>query len=125
MNDREQRIREWAYRLWEQDGYAHGRDSEHWYRAVEIVLQEDAAPEAGIETRPEPEVEAAAADLEAAPKPSRTKAKASAPATEPVTAAPKPARAKASKAKPAEPPVVVAPEPAPVAPVPAGRRKRS
>lgn len=125
MNDREQRIREWAYRLWEQDGYPHGRDGEHWFRAVEIVLQEDAAPEAGIVSRPEPEVEAAAADLEAAPKPSRAKAKASAPAAAAVTAAPKPARAKATKTKPVEPAVPVAPEPAPVAPAPAGRRKRS
>lgn len=111
MSDREQRIREWAYRLWEQDGYPHGRDGEHWFRAVEIVVGEDAAPASAIAV--------------AAPKGTRANAATTAPATEAAATPPKPARVKAAKAAAVETPVPVAPEPAPVAPVPAGRRKRS
>ncbi|WAC27173.1 DUF2934 domain-containing protein [Ancylobacter sp. SL191] len=33
MNEREQRIREHAYRLWESDGQPAGREHDHWLRA--------------------------------------------------------------------------------------------
>jgi hypothetical protein len=33
-NDREQRIRDRAYALWEQEGGGHGRHEEHWARAT-------------------------------------------------------------------------------------------
>jgi Protein of unknown function (DUF2934) len=39
--DHEQRIRELAYRLWEQDGRPHGRDVEFWQRARELVAIEE------------------------------------------------------------------------------------
>ncbi len=35
--DREQRIREHAYYLWEADGKPHGQDLEYWERARELV----------------------------------------------------------------------------------------
>jgi hypothetical protein len=45
--EREARIREQAYRLWEQDGGPHGRDAEYWERARELVgIQE--SPGAGL-----------------------------------------------------------------------------
>lgn len=38
---REQRIRERAYHLWEQEGRPHGRDVEYWERARELVGMEE------------------------------------------------------------------------------------
>ena len=38
---REQRIRETAYRLWEEDGRPQGRDLEYWERARELVGMEE------------------------------------------------------------------------------------
>jgi len=40
---REERIRERAYHLWEQDGCPHGRDRDYWERASELVGMEDSA----------------------------------------------------------------------------------
>ncbi len=42
----EQRIRERAHRLWEQDGQPHGQDLEFWERARELVGMES-SPDAG------------------------------------------------------------------------------
>ena len=39
--DREQRIRERAYRLWEQEGCPDGREHEHWHQAASEVASED------------------------------------------------------------------------------------
>src|SRR3978361_2271711 len=41
--DREQRVRERAYHLWESDGRPHGRDVEYWERARELVGMEESA----------------------------------------------------------------------------------
>jgi hypothetical protein len=41
--DREQRIRERAYYLWESEGKPHGRDVEYWERARELVGMEESA----------------------------------------------------------------------------------
>jgi hypothetical protein len=40
---REQRIRERAYQLWQADGSPHGRDLEYWERARELVGIEESA----------------------------------------------------------------------------------
>lgn len=40
---REQRVRERAYHLWEADGKPHGRDVEYWQRARELVAMEENA----------------------------------------------------------------------------------
>ncbi|MBX6370492.1 MAG: DUF2934 domain-containing protein [Rhodospirillales bacterium] len=38
---REERVRERAYEIWEQEGRTHGRDAEHWRRAeAEIAAEE-------------------------------------------------------------------------------------
>ena len=41
--NRDARIRERAYHLWEQDGCPHGRHHEYWERASELVGMEDSA----------------------------------------------------------------------------------
>jgi hypothetical protein len=41
--EREQRIRERAYHLWEAEGKPHGRDVEYWERARELVGMEESA----------------------------------------------------------------------------------
>ena len=43
---REQRVRERAYHLWEQDGRPHGRHTDYWERADELVRIEE-SPGAG------------------------------------------------------------------------------
>ncbi len=48
---REARIRERAYHLWEADGRPHGRDSEYWERAKELIGMED-HPGAALEPNP-------------------------------------------------------------------------
>lgn len=111
MNERETRIREWAYRLWEEEGYPHGRDGEHWFRAVAIVMEEDGLPEgeaeAAADTTPATESEAAP-ETAAEPEPA------------PVAAA-KPKAARPKKAS-VESTITEAPAPAPASP---GRRKRT
>ena len=41
--EREQRVRERAYLMWEADGKPHGRDVEYWERARELVGMEESA----------------------------------------------------------------------------------
>ena len=49
----DQRIREHAYRLWEQDGRPHGQDLEYWERARELTGMQS-NPEAGLLPNPVP-----------------------------------------------------------------------
>lgn len=37
MTDREDKIRQRAYGIWEQEGYPHGRADDHWHRAAREV----------------------------------------------------------------------------------------
>lgn len=48
---REQRIRERAYFLWEEDGRPNGRDGEFWERARELIGMEE-HPGAALEPNP-------------------------------------------------------------------------
>lgn len=41
MDEREERIRERAHRLWEEEGRPDGRAEDHWFQAKEIVALED------------------------------------------------------------------------------------
>lgn len=50
-DDREQKVRERAYSLWEQNGGEHGRHEEHWQRA-EAELDDEG--DAGAPSREEP-----------------------------------------------------------------------
>jgi hypothetical protein len=51
MEDTEQRIRERAYRIWEEEGRPEGLAEEHWERARFLVGLEDAAG-AGLKPNP-------------------------------------------------------------------------
>jgi hypothetical protein len=42
MNGHEQRIREVAFYLWEQEGYPDGQAERHWRMAKEMIEKEDA-----------------------------------------------------------------------------------
>ena len=47
-SEKERRIRERAYDIWQREGRPHGRDAEHWRRAAAEI-------EAESQPRPEPE----------------------------------------------------------------------
>jgi hypothetical protein len=47
MPDREERIRERAHQIWEQEGRPDGRQTGHWQRAAEEIDAEDEALEVG------------------------------------------------------------------------------
>src|SRR5579872_4951519 len=51
---RDARVRELAYRLWEENGRPHGRDLEFWEQARELVAIED-SPGAGLLPNPQQE----------------------------------------------------------------------
>lgn len=41
MDDHEERVRQWAYRLWQEEGCPEGREAVHWDKARELVAIED------------------------------------------------------------------------------------
>jgi len=41
MDEREERIRQWAYRLWQEEGCPEGREAVHWEKACELVAIEE------------------------------------------------------------------------------------
>jgi len=43
-SDREERIRQRAYAIWQSEGHGHGREEEHWHRAEREIAAEEAAP---------------------------------------------------------------------------------
>jgi hypothetical protein len=47
MDDRDQRIREIAYHLWEQEGCPESQADRHWAAAVAIVEEQDAEDAGG------------------------------------------------------------------------------
>jgi hypothetical protein len=53
--DREQRIRERAYQLWEEGGRPGGEASNHWHRANEGIASEDAERELAGQRFPDDE----------------------------------------------------------------------
>jgi hypothetical protein len=57
-HDRESRIRECAYHLWEANGKPYGRDVEFWQRARQIIAEQEEDPPAPAEAK---QVAAAAA----------------------------------------------------------------
>ncbi len=53
----EEKIRELAYAIWEQEGRPNGKDVEHYFRAKQIIEQQEAAV---LLTPPSPSIELAA-----------------------------------------------------------------
>jgi hypothetical protein len=41
--EREERIRELAYRIWQEEGYPHGYEVQHWLKAEGMWLAEERA----------------------------------------------------------------------------------
>jgi hypothetical protein len=41
MGDEEERIREFAYRIWEQEGHPVGQEDRHWEMAKQIAREEE------------------------------------------------------------------------------------
>jgi hypothetical protein len=42
--DREKRIRDRAYQIWQEDGCPDGKSAEHWEQARRMIEQEEASP---------------------------------------------------------------------------------
>lgn len=83
MVDLEQKIRERAYQIWEQEGRVHGRDEQHWHMAkLELAhaANETIVPIAEVPVKksrrtPKPKAElATTASASAAPRRRRTQA---------------------------------------------------
>src|SRR5689334_12089519 len=85
-DDRDQRIRDRAYQIWEREGRPEGRHDEHWRRAAEEI-EAEARPKAATAAKP-------AAQQPAAPTPPAEPAKPAAKAktTKPGTAPDAPAK---------------------------------
>ena len=43
MDNKQERIRETAYRIWREEGCPHGRDRQHWDQASRLVAMEEGA----------------------------------------------------------------------------------
>jgi hypothetical protein len=57
-DDREQRIREHAYRLWEQEGSPEGRHEHHWTEALNAVEADGSSPDAETSEPSAPDTQA-------------------------------------------------------------------
>ena len=42
-SDREERIRQRAYQIWQSEGHAHGRHEDHWHQAEREIAAEETA----------------------------------------------------------------------------------
>jgi hypothetical protein len=113
QSDRDARIRDRAYQIWDREGRRHGQDEAHWQQAKREIEAEEATAAAGrkapgrstrarkapvaSEANP-PSVSRARAKDEAAAKSRRTRAAVAARADTPAaTARPKAAPARATK----------------------------
>jgi hypothetical protein len=101
MTDREDKIRQRAYSIWEQEGHPHGRHEDHWHRAAaevasaapaqgELIPEIADAPslqpdEAAPAKKPAPQRRKAATGAKAAPKGVAKKATVVSAAAEPKT----------------------------------------
>jgi hypothetical protein len=43
-SDREERIKQRAYAIWQTEGHRHGRHEDHWHRAEREIAAEETAP---------------------------------------------------------------------------------
>ena len=87
-SDREERIRQRAYAIWQSEGHTHGREEEHWHRAEREIAAEEAEPNKAPRRAPRPKQ--APAEKSAAVSPARSRS------TGTETRAEKPASAKKS-----------------------------
>lgn len=87
MSDvREQKIRERAHAIWQQEGEPHGRDADHWHRAAGEIDSEQGPSVSASKPAPKPRKAATA------------KTSAAAAGNEPMASATKAKRSRATKA---------------------------
>jgi Protein of unknown function (DUF2934) len=80
--DFEQKIRERAYQIWEQEGRIEGRAEQHWHMArFELTSAADFAADAPVAAEPAKKSRRAKTPLAAAPVPTATPRRRRAPAT--------------------------------------------
>ncbi|MCL6708002.1 DUF2934 domain-containing protein [Pseudomonas sp. R2.Fl] len=77
MTDREQRIRERAYGIWQSEGGVHGLHDDHWRRAESELNAEEAEPDTGL---PPEAPQAGTENQEASPAPKRKASRKPSPA---------------------------------------------
>jgi hypothetical protein len=70
-SDREERIKQRAYALWQSEGHGHGRHEDHWHRAEREIAAEEAGPRKAPRRASRPRT--AAAGKSAAAKPARSR----------------------------------------------------
>jgi hypothetical protein len=75
-SDREERIRQRAYAIWQSEGHGHGREEEHWHRAEREIAAEETrstkAPRRAARAGKAPEKSAAATSAAVSPARSRS-----------------------------------------------------
>src|SRR4029077_4856122 len=73
-SDREERIKQRAYALWQSEGHRHGRHEDHWHRAEREIAAEEAGPGALSKApRRAARVAKPAAKKSASPAPARSR----------------------------------------------------
>jgi hypothetical protein len=71
-SDREERIKQRAYALWQSEGHRHGRHEDHWHRAEREIAAEEAGPGAAPRRAGRPRKAAATKTAAATPARSRS-----------------------------------------------------
>ena len=72
--DRERRIRERAYEIWEREGRPEGREAEHWERAEAEIAAQAGAGQDGAGSKPGGEPVPETQDMPETPPPRRSRA---------------------------------------------------
>ena len=91
-SDREERIRQRAYAIWQSEGHGNGREEEHWHRAEREIAAEEAAPNKAPGRAPRPKQ--APAEKPAAVSPARSRSTGTETRAEKPGSAKRPASAK-------------------------------
>ena len=71
-SDREERIRQRAYALWQSEGHRHGRHEDHWHRAEREIAAEEAGPGGAPRRASRPQKTASKKSADATPARSRS-----------------------------------------------------
>jgi hypothetical protein len=91
-SDREERIRQRAYAIWQSEGHGHGREEEHWQRAEREIAAEEAGSNKAPRRAPRPKQ--APAEKSAAVSPARSRSTGTETRAEKPGSAKRPASAK-------------------------------
>ena len=71
-SDREERIKQRAYAIWQSEGHRHGRHEDHWHRAEREIAAEEAGPGGAPRRTSRPRKAAAEQSVAATPARSRS-----------------------------------------------------